>query len=102
MNCLRKYWGRMEHLVIIIVTAIITSVVGFLVNKFLNQCQQRIDLQHKINTTSSMDETNTAITEMHKHFDSRINKAFENHQLIKTELDSLKLQLGMKGNNNVR
>lgn len=76
-----------------IALVIVAAIAGFLVNKF-------IDIKYKVNNEPVIvTGTTVAINEMHKHFDGRINKAFENHQQIKLELDSLKLQLGLKANN---
>ena len=72
-----------------IALVIIACIAGWLVNKYLDQRLQ-------LNTNASEEALTAATAEMHKQFDSRINKAFENHQLIRTELDSLKLQLGFR------
>lgn len=73
-----------------IALVIIAAMAAYLVNK-------QMDKNHSINKEASEEALSAAIAEMHKQFDSRINKAFENHQLIKSELDSLKLQMGIKG-----
>ena len=72
-----------------IALVIIACIAGFLVNKYLDQ-------KYSININASSEALSAATAEMHKQFDGRINKAFENHQLIKSELDSLKLQIGMR------
>ena len=77
---------------------IIASIAGFLVDKFLNQRQQEIDHKHQVNTESVSQTTTDALEEMHKHLDQRINKAFENHSVLKQEWESVKLSLGLKGN----
>ena len=75
-----------------IALVIIAAIAGWLVNKYLDQ-------KMVLNTTSVNAELSAATAEMHKQFDARINKAFENHQIIKTEMDSLRLQMGLKGIN---
>jgi hypothetical protein len=72
-----------------IAMVIIACIAGYLVNKF-------IDIKYRINTNAADAALSAATIEMHKQFDSRINKAFENHQIIKSELDSLKLQIGIR------
>lgn len=72
-----------------IALVIIACIAGWLVNKYLDQ-------KHQVNTTSVKTELSAATEEMHKQFDSRINKAFENHALIKQEFESLKLQIGLR------
>lgn len=81
-----------------IALVIIAGIAGFLTNKLLDQRQQELDKKYQLNNEASHEALSAATAELHKQFDSRINKAFENHQLIKTELDSLKLQIGLKGN----
>jgi hypothetical protein len=56
-----------------------------------------LDQKAKLNIEASDDALNAAVDELSKKLDSRINKCFENHQFIKTELDSMKLQFGLKG-----
>lgn len=56
-----------------------------------------LDQKAAINTSASSDALTVAVEELSKKLDSRINKCFENHQFIKTELDSMKLQFGLKG-----
>lgn len=56
-----------------------------------------LDQKATINTSASSDALTVAVEELSKKLDSRINKCFENHQFIKTELDSMKLQFGLKG-----
>ena len=76
-----------------IALVIVAAIAGYLVNKF-------IDVKYQVNNEPVIDTGSTvAINEMHKHFDGRINKAFENHQQLRLELDSLKLQMGLKANN---
>ena len=72
-----------------IALVIIAAMAFWLVNKYLDQ-------KYALNTKSAEAELSAAVDELTKKFDSRINKAFENHQLIRTELDSLKLQIGFR------
>lgn len=73
-----------------IALVVIACISGYLVNKY-------IDIKYKVNTEPTTDVgTAAAIEELNKRLDGRINKAFENHALIKQEFDSLKLQLGLK------
>lgn len=69
---------------------VVACIAGYLVNKYL-------DMKYTINTHASIDALLVAIDEKNKLFDSRINKAFETIQLTKTELESLRLQVGLKG-----
>jgi ABC-type bacteriocin/lantibiotic exporter with double-glycine peptidase domain len=79
---------------------IIAVIAGFLVNKWLDQ-RFEIHKEEKSINKEAIDMALTAATaEMHKQFDSRINKAFENQQGIKSELDSLRMQLALKVRNN--
>lgn len=79
-----------------IALVVIACIAGYLVNKHLDNIQSNVVLLHSINTVSAQAELSAAIDEMHKQFDNRINKAFENHQFIKTELDSLKMQIALR------
>lgn len=74
-----------------IAIVIVATQATWLINKWLNHIAA-------LNKDASSDALSAATDELSKKFDARINKAFENHQLIKTELDSLKLQIGLKGN----
>lgn len=74
---------------------IIGFIIGYLINKYLDQRQQEVN--HKINIEVNNMAPNAALEEMHQMLDSRINKAFENHSLLKQEWDSVKLGLGLKG-----
>ena len=76
----------------------IASIAGWLINKFLNQRQQVLDRNADINSNAAEAALSAAVTEMHKHFDERINKAFESIQLTKSELEALKLAVGLRGN----
>ena len=81
-----------------IALVIIAGIAGYLVNRIIDQRWAEIEEKTKVNSKASDDALSAAAEELSKKFDMRINKAFENHQLIKTELDSLKLQIGLKGN----
>ena len=73
------------------IALVIIAAMGYkLVDKWLDQ-------KSALNKGASDDALAAAVEELSKKFDSRINKAFENHQFIKTELDSMKLQFGLKG-----
>lgn len=74
-----------------IAAVIIAAMAFYLVNKYLDQ-------KISLNSNAAEAALTAAAEDLSKKFDARINKAFENHQLIKTELDSLKLQIGLKGN----
>ena len=70
---------------------VIIAAMGYkLVDKWLDQ-------KRTLNIQASEDALTAAVEELSKKLDSRINKCFENHQFIKTELDSMKLQFGLKG-----
>jgi len=73
------------------VALVIIAAMGYkLVDKWLDQ-------KRTLNIQASEDALTAAVEELSKKLDSRINKCFENHQFIKTELDSMKLQFGLKG-----
>ena len=73
------------------VALVIIAAMGYkLVDKWLDQ-------KRTLNIQASEDALTVAVEELSKKLDSRINKCFENHQFIKTELDSMKLQFGLKG-----
>jgi hypothetical protein len=80
----------MEYLALALV--IVAAMAYTLVDKWLDQKQS-------LNTAASEDALTAAVDELSKKLDSRINKCFENHQFIKTELDSMKLQFGLKVRN---
>ena len=63
-----------------------------------NLINKWMDIKVSLNNKAVDAALSEATAELSKKFDQRINKAFENHQLIKSELDSLKLQIGLKGN----
>ena len=69
---------------------IIAAMAYKLVDKWLDQ-------KEALNIEASDDALTAAVEELSKKLDTRINKCFENHQFIKTELDSMKLQFGLKG-----
>ena len=75
-----------------IAIVIVAGIAGFIANKYL-------DMKYALNTTAADAALSAATAEMHKTFDSRINKAFENHALIKQEFESLKLQIGLRNSN---
>jgi hypothetical protein len=77
----------MEYIALALV--IIAAMAYTLVDKWLEQ-------KASLNTAASEDALTTAVDELSKKLDTRINKCFENHQFIKTELDSMKLQFGLK------
>tara|TARA_R110000868_G_scaffold6114_4_gene35322 strand:+ start:632 stop:895 length:264 start_codon:yes stop_codon:yes gene_type:complete len=76
---------------------IIASIAGYLCDKYLKQRQQELDHRIHINTQSTEVDTVAALEEFREKFDQRINKAFENHAILKQEIDSLRLGLGLKG-----
>ena len=80
----------MEYLALAIALVIIAGLAYKLGDKWLDQ-------KMKLNIVASDDALTAAVDELSKKLDSRINKCFENHQFIKTELDSLRLQFGLKG-----
>ena len=81
-----------------IALVIVACIAGYLINRVIDQRWFELEEKTKVNSKASDDALLAATEELSKKFDTRINKAFENHQLIKTELDSLKLQIGLKGN----
>ena len=76
---------------------IIAGIAGYLVNKYLDQRQQELNKKDTINSEAASAAVTAAVSEMHKQFDTRINKTWETIQVTKQELESLKLQLAIKG-----
>jgi uncharacterized membrane protein YraQ (UPF0718 family) len=74
-----------------IAIVIVAIIAGYLINKI-------IDREYPINTQSTENnvELSAAVSEMHKQFDARINKSFETIQVLKSELESLRLQVAIK------
>ncbi len=70
----------------------VTLMAGYLINKM-------IDKKCDINTDAATAALSAATEQMHKTFDSRINKSFESIQGIKTELEALRMQIGFKAMN---
>jgi hypothetical protein len=56
--------------------------------------------EHSIQSTINNDTVQAALSdakdELSKSFDSRINKIFEKHQLLQSEMESLRLQIAIK------
>lgn len=77
----------MEFLSVALV--IVAGMAYKLVEKYLDQ-------KATLNKGASNDALTAATEELSKKFDLRINKCFENHQIIKTEMDSMKLQYGLR------
>ena len=80
-----------------IALVIIACISGYLVNKYLDQRQCEIDKLTNINKEVADATLSAATSEMHKQFDARINKTWETIQITKSELESLKLQIAIKG-----
>jgi len=80
----------MEYIAVALV--IIAAMAYRLIDKWLDQ-------KASLNSAASDDALTAAVDELSKKLDTRINKCFENHQFIKTELDSMKLQFGLKVRN---
>jgi biopolymer transport protein ExbB/TolQ len=77
---------------------VIIAILGFyLINKFLDQRQQELDKKISLNNEAAEAALSAAASEMHKQFDARINKTWETISTTKQELESLKLQLAIKG-----
>jgi uncharacterized protein HemX len=75
---------------------LIAAMIGFLVNKFLNQRQQELDRNYQLNTKSAEAEISAAIEDALKKFDDRINNTWSIISSTKQELETLKLQIGLK------
>jgi hypothetical protein len=84
----------MEHIILLIITAIITSAIGFLVNKFLNQCQQRLDLSKQINIPAPPVVELQQIVELNQQITDLNAKIV----MLKTDFEALRLSIGLKGN----
>jgi HD superfamily phosphohydrolase YqeK len=68
----------------------------YLADKWLNQRQQEIDYQHRINTTASMEALTEPFEEQLKLFNDRINNTWSTTSSLKQELDALKLSVSLK------
>jgi uncharacterized protein HemX len=79
-----------------IALVIIALIAGYLVNKWLDQRQQELDRTITLNNEAAEAALSAAVSDMHKQFDTRINKTWETMSSFKTELESLKLQLAIK------
>lgn len=79
-----------------IALVLIAIIAGFLVNKWLDQRQQELDIKNEVNTDAAEAALSAAVSEMHKQFDTRINKTWEQMSTFKTELESLRLQVAIK------
>lgn len=80
------------------IALVLIAAMGFyLVNKLLDQRQQELDKKTLLNNDAAEAALSAAVSEMHKTFDTRINKTWETISTTKQELESLKLQLAMKG-----
>jgi type II secretory pathway pseudopilin PulG len=80
-----------------IALVIIAIIAGYLVNRWLDQRQQELDRTITLNNEAAEAALSAAMSEMHKQFDTRINKTWETISTTKQELESLKLQLAIKG-----
>jgi len=76
---------------------IVALLAAFLVNKHLNLQVQKFEKTDVLNSEAAEAALAAATSDLHKQFDSRINKCFETIQITKTELESLKMQLALKG-----
>lgn len=72
-----------------IALVIIATEAFYLVNKFLDQ-------KFALNKQASADALSTAIDELHKQFDDRINKTWGTISSTKQELEALKLSIGLR------
>jgi type II secretory pathway pseudopilin PulG len=77
---------------------IIAILAFYLINKFLDQRQQELDKKTSINNEAAEAALSAAVSDMHKQFDTRINKTWETMSTFKTELESLRLQIAIKRN----
>lgn len=78
---------------------IVISYMGYrLLDRYLDQRALEFDKKEALNSDAAEAAISAATAELHKQFDSRINKSFENHQLIKAELESIRAQIAFKGN----
>ena len=72
------------------------AICAYLVNKWLDQRQQEIDYNHRINTNASMQALTGPLEEQIKKFDDRINNTWSVTSSLKQELDALKLSVSLK------
>jgi len=87
----------MSFIVWPLVLLIVAALSFYLLNKYLDQRQLEINLRNSINNGAADAALAVAAKELHKQFDERINKTWETIAITKTELESLKLQLAIKG-----
>lgn len=80
-----------------IALVIIAGMAFYLINKYLDQREKQLDGSITINNEAANAVVTAAVSEMHKQFDTRINKTWETIQITKQDLESLKLQLAIKG-----
>jgi C4-dicarboxylate transporter len=80
-----------------IALVVVAAMATYLANRYLDQRQQTLDHKSKINNEAADAAVTAAVTEMHKHFDTRINRTWETIQVTKQELESLKLAMAIKG-----
>lgn len=76
---------------------IVACIAGYLVNKFLDQRSLELERKHQLNIKSSEEELSASITELIKPFDARINDTWSTISAVKQELNTIKLQIGIKG-----
>jgi type II secretory pathway pseudopilin PulG len=79
-----------------IALVIIALIAGFLVDRLLDQMQQKLDSQNEINIKASDEALSAAVSEQLKLYDARINKTWETMSTYKTELESLRLQVAIR------
>lgn len=80
-----------------IALVIIACITGWLVNKWLDQRQLELNIKNTINNEATEEALSAATAKLHKQFDERINKTWETIQITKADLESLRLQIAIKG-----
>lgn len=91
----------MDILTFILLSAIFIATCWFL-NRFMNERKEQREYLRRelhINSNTTNVEPSAASEEQFKKFDDRLNKTWESISGIKMTLESLKLQLGLKGKN---
>ena len=80
-----------------IALVIIAFIAGYLINKYLDQRKIELDRAFELNNKSASADISAAIEEGLNKFDDRINRTWGTISEVKQDLNSLKMQIGLKG-----
>ncbi len=84
-------------LAFIAVIALISMVAFILINKYLNQRQEELEIKYRINNIVADTTPIDALTKKIDKLDERINNNCSSISSIKQELEAFKLSMGLKG-----